>query len=109
MFICGVCNPSQHDTYAWGWQDHFYVCTQVFKHNLLTIVQDHHKNFLHVKGINLTADVTSWHEDFDVESLPDIDNVDFPLKPFVEVVKSAPEMIKVITEVQNSLLALIHI
>ena len=62
-----------------------------------------------MKGINLTADVTSWHEDFDVESLPDIDNVDFPPKPFVEVVKSAPEMIKVITEVQNSLLALIHI
>ena len=68
---------------------------QIFKHNLLTIVQDHHREFLSGKGINLTIDVTSWHDNFDVEALPDIDSVDYPPKPFVDVVKSAPEMIKV--------------
>ena len=72
-----------------------FLLFQIFKHNLLTIVQDHHREFLAAKGINLTIDVTSWHDAFDVDALPDIDSLDFPPKPFVEIVNSAPEMIKV--------------
>jgi hypothetical protein len=68
---------------------------QVFKYNLLTIVQDHHKSFLRDLGFDGDFSVNSWHEKFDLESLPDIDSCEFPPKPFVEVVKSAPEMIKV--------------
>jgi len=69
----------------------------VFKHNLLTIVQDHHDVFLRQNGFPIsTASVAAWHPDFDCDSLPDVDMVDFPIKPFVEKVTTAQGMIQVI-------------
>ena len=74
---------------------HFYF--QVFKHNLLTIVQDHHEAFLRQNGFPISiAAVAAWHPDFDCDSLPDVDMVDFPTKPYVEKVTTAQGMIQVI-------------
>ena len=71
------------------------LSVQIFKHNLLTIVEDHHQSFLKDNGIFFNAAVTSWHKDFDVESLPDVDMLDFPPKPHVDKVTTAQEMIQV--------------
>ena len=83
-------------------------------HNLLTIVQDHHKKFLEDQGIFIGQE-QAWSEvnlliscscsklcriwmketnfenifskKFDLDGLPDIDEVDFPAKPESEKVK----------------------
>ena len=46
-------------------------------------------------GIVIKASVKSWHKDFDLEQLPDIDFEEFPPKPHVDRVTTAQEMIQV--------------
>ena len=65
-----------------------------FNHSLLTIVQDHHQEFL--KSLDLDGldndKIHRWHKDFDVEQhCPDLDTMEFPSKPYVESPERNPQ------------------
>ena len=67
---------------------------KLFQHALLTIVKDYHQDFLLNMGIEVEENkLTKWHRDFDIESCPEIDTVEFPVKPHVEKLGSAKDMI----------------
>ena len=60
---------------------------KIFKNSLFQIVKEYHEEFLKNAGFPLEQmeKITKWHSNFDVEEhCPEIDTVDFPLKPQVE-------------------------
>ncbi len=66
---------------------------KTFKYHLLSIVQDHHDEFLKGQGISglERSEIRQWHKDFDVEkNCPPIDTMDFPPKPIVEAPERNP-------------------
>ena len=67
---------------------------KMFKHYLLTIVQDHHQEFLQSLGIDTleNSHIHRWHKDFDVEKhCPAIEEEEFPTKPKVESPERNPK------------------
>ena len=66
---------------------------KLFNHSLLQIAKDYHKDFLINLGWTkeeLDKEFTKWHPKFDVEEhCPEIDTVDFPVKPHVEKMSNA--------------------
>lgn len=66
---------------------------KLFTHSLLTIVQDHHQNFLLSRGIQGVDDtvIHRWDKEFDVNSCPDLDTIDYPPKPLVESPERNPQ------------------
>ncbi len=67
---------------------------KLFNHSLLTIVQDHHQEFLKSRGIEGigNADIHRWDKEFMVdEYCPPIDELAFPEKPYVESPERNPQ------------------
>eukprot|EP00093_Oithona_nana_P014019 14019.XXX_705263_704415_1 [CDS] Oithona nana genome sequencing. len=79
---------------------------KMFKHHLLTIVQDHHQEFLQTLGIDTleNSNIHRWHKDFDVEKhCPVIEEEEFPVKPTVESPERNPKaMLEKITGLNAS-------
>ena len=79
---------------------------KLFEHSLLTIVQDHHQEFLKKQGIDGidNSRIQRWDKDFDVDQqCPDIDELDFPEKPLVESPERNPQaMLAKITGLNQS-------
>ena len=69
---------------------------KMFQNALLNIVHDYHREFLASLGISGLADsqVTKWHKDFSLEAVPDIQEEPLPLKPEVEKVRNAKDMLE---------------
>jgi len=66
---------------------------KMFEYSLLTIVQDHHREFLKSQGIELdNSKITKWDNSFDVNKFcPPIDEFPFPEKPYVESPERNPQ------------------
>jgi hypothetical protein len=82
------------------------VRSRLFNHSLLTIVQDHHQEFLKSRDIDLGNEhIHRWDKEFDVnQNCPPIDSVDFPAKPYVESPERNPHlMLAKITGVNKSM------
>ena len=79
---------------------------KMFKHFLLTIVQDHHQEFLQSLGIDKleNQNIHRWHKDFDVEEhCPAIEEEEFPAKPLVDSPERNPKaMLEKITGLNAS-------
>ena len=77
---------------------------KLFEHSLLTIVQDHHQEYLKsqsIEGVD-NSQIHRWDKNFDVESCPPIDEAPFPEKPYVESpIRNPQEMLERIKGIQN--------
>ena len=77
---------------------------KLFEHSLLTIVQDHHQEYLKsqaIEGVD-NSKIHRWDKNFDVESCPPIDEAPFPEKPYVESpIRNPQEMLERIKGIQN--------
>ena len=75
-----------------------------FEHLLLTIVQDHHQEFLNNQNIDMKNDeIHRWHKDFDLDTCPAIDILDFPPKPIESTpIRNPKEMLNQIRGVNTS-------
>lgn len=72
---------------------------QIFKGLLTSMVRDSHAAFLKTRGLEVAeSDVSRWHDDFDVESCPDVDCEDLPAKPYVQKLTSAADVISATQE-----------
>lgn len=78
---------------------------KMFNHCLLTIVQDHHQDFLKSQNIVLeNSQIHRWYKDFDVNAYcPSIDQLDYPCKPHVDSPERDPQaMLAKITGLNQS-------
>lgn len=67
---------------------------QIFKGLLTSMVRDSHTTFLRSVGLEIEeSEVSRWHDDFDVESCPDVDCEDLPEKPDVVKLTKATDVI----------------
>ena len=75
-----------------------------FEHLLLTIVQDHHQEFLNNQNIDMkNEEIHRWHKNFDLDSCSAIDILDFPPKPIESTpIRNPKEMLNQIRGVNTS-------
>ena len=75
-----------------------------FEHLLLTIVQDHHQEFLNNQNIDMkNEDIHRWHKDFNIDTCSAIDILDFPPKPIESTpIRNPKEMLNQIRGVNTS-------
>ena len=75
-----------------------------FEHLLLTIVQDHHQEFLNNQNIDMkNEEIHRWHKDFDLDTCSAIDVLDFPPKPIESTpIRNPKEMLNQIRGVNTS-------
>ena len=79
---------------------------KMFSNALLNIVHDYHRDFLASIGISGIQDsqVTKWHKDFSLETVPDIEEEPLPPKPEVETIgRSAKDMLTKLAGVNERL------
>lgn len=76
--------------------------SKMFHNRLMDLIKIHHEKFLNSLGIEVKSNIQRWHENFNIDDCPDIEEGKFPPYPGAEVKVTAADLLKVTFKTENT-------